>query len=192
MLILNTKSPSQERACTSNSGLTLVDLMIATTIMVIGVLGTVGTLQTTSALSQSTRETTVAYQAARAMLEDLQSQPFQTTFRRYNADETDDPVGAVDPSPGEAFQVTGMTLQALDADGFAGQIFLPVDELGVLREDLEDASFGMPRDLNGDGVIDGANRNDDHILLPIRVRVEWNGNTGDRFIEFNTILCQRE
>ncbi len=170
----------------------MVDLMVGVTVMVIGVLGTVGTLQTTSALNQSTHETTIAYQAARAMLEDLQAQPFENVFRRYNEDDTDDPVGAVEPNPGEAFQVAGLNIQALDADGISGRLLFPVDEFGVMREDIDDPSFGMPRDLNGDGVIDGANRIDDHILLPVRVRVEWTGKTGDRFVEFSTILCRRE
>jgi hypothetical protein len=126
------------------------------------------------------------------MLEDLQSQPFENAFRRYNSDPADDPVGATIPNPGEAFAVAGLNLQALDADGISGRILFPVDELGILREDFEEPTFGMPRDLNGDGVIDGDNRIDDHILLPVRVRVEWNGNTGDRFVEFHTVLCRRE
>lgn len=43
----------------------------------------------------------------------------------------------------------------------------------VLREDLADAPFGLPLDLNGDGVVDDQPRDDDYLLLPVRLYVYW-------------------
>lgn len=190
--VLHLQSPRGLRVRSRQAGLTLIDLMIATTIMVIAVLATVGTIQTTSALGESTRETTVAYQAARSMVEDLQSQPFENLFRRHNEDADDDPAFGVLPNPGPDFAVDGMDVQAGDADGAAGRLIFPVDDDGILREDFDDPTFGLPMDLNGDGIIDGDNRIDDHIRLPVHVRVEWTGNTGDRFVEFQTVLYRRD
>ena len=191
MLLLRRNQSPAAHGLSSKTGLTLIDLVIATTVMVIGALGAVGTIQTTTALSQSTRETTTGYQACRAMLESLQAEPFDNVFRRFNSDEADDPIGSLLPAPGDGFQVAGMNLQALDADGLVGRMFFPMDDFGVLREDINDPSLGMPRDLNGDGIIDGDNRINDYILLPVRVRAEWSGNTGDRFVEFTTLLSKR-
>lgn len=185
-LLQTRRFPASQRA-----GLTLVDLMIGSVVMIIAVLATIGTIQTTSALGESTRETTIAYQATRAMVEELQAQPFEDLFRRYNSDDTDNPLLGTLPSPGDTFAVDGMDLQATDLDGFAGQLRFPVDEFGVLREDLVAPEFGLPMDLNGDGIIDGDNRIDDHIRLPLRVRVDWTGNAGDRFTEFSTVLFRR-
>jgi hypothetical protein len=60
-----------------------------------------------------------------------------------------------------------------------------------LREDVVDAALGMPRDLSGDGVVDGLNHAGDYSILPVRVRVEWSGARGDETFELETILCRR-
>jgi hypothetical protein len=41
--------------------------------------------------------------------------------------------------------------------------------LAVLREDADLPAFGLPFDLNGDGVIDGSARNADYRALPLTV-----------------------
>ena len=53
---------------------------------------------------------------------------------------------------------------------------------------MKDASLGMPRDLNGDGVIDSEDHAGDYVLLPVKVRVNWRGITGDRSFEVCTVL----
>jgi hypothetical protein len=58
-----------------------------------------------------------------------------------------------------------------------------------LREDVVDAGLGMPRDLDGDGVIDGADHEANYTLLPIRVRVQWRGVSGVRTFDLETVLC---
>ena len=46
----------------------------------------------------------------------------------------------------------------------------------------------MPRDLNGDGVIDKENHAKDFLVLPVKVRVRWRGVTGDRTIVMCSLL----
>ncbi len=43
----------------------------------------------------------------------------------------------------------------------------------VLREDVPLAAFGLPTDLNGDGVIDDATHDADYRVLPLVVTVRW-------------------
>lgn len=49
-----------------------------------------------------------------------------------------------------------------------------------LREDTVDPNLGMPRDLNGDGVIDGLNHASDYVILPVRIEVKWSESGADR------------
>jgi len=58
----------------------------------------------------------------------------------------------------------------------------------VLREDIEDPLLGLPRDLNGDGIIDSENHAKDFVVLPVRVRVRWRGVTGIRTVEVCSLL----
>jgi hypothetical protein len=73
-----------------------------------------------------------------------------------------------------------------------GRIIFPESiDTGELREDIEDEALGMPRDLNGDGEIDAVNHAKDYLLLPVRIRVEWSGLTGDRSYELYTVLLNK-
>jgi len=57
-----------------------------------------------------------------------------------------------------------------------------------LREDLVDASLGMPRDLDGDNVIDDENHALDYLVLPVRVELEWQSASGLRRFSVTTQL----
>ena len=57
-----------------------------------------------------------------------------------------------------------------------------------LREDVVDERTGMPRDLNGNNVIDTANHSSDYLILPVRVKIEWKGSSGARRFEIDTQL----
>lgn len=43
----------------------------------------------------------------------------------------------------------------------------------ALRENIVAPRYGLPRDLNGDGVIDSNSRNQDYTALPVVVRLRW-------------------
>jgi hypothetical protein len=126
------------------------------------------------------------------MLETLRGLPVGGVFADFNADAGDDP-GGVGTSPGSGFAVQGLDAQAGDPDGFVGRVIFPVTvgDPGVLAEDHVDAGFGMPMDLNSDGVIDKADHAGNYRLLPVRVRVEWSGPAGDRFVELDSLLSVR-
>lgn len=167
--------------------MTVVELVVGMVILIIAVGGTLGVVSSFVTLEQSSRETTLAYLEAQRVVERLQSQPFDEVFARFNATQADDPAG---DSPGELFDVAGLNVRAGDADGSVGQIIFPTDPAddSALREDLQDAALGMPRDLNADGVLDNDDRAGDYEVLPVRVRVEWRGRSGNRFVELHTVL----
>jgi len=58
-----------------------------------------------------------------------------------------------------------------------------------LREDFEDKSLGMPRDLSGDYLIDDEDHGEDYVRLPVCVRVTWQGPSGPRVFEVHSILA---
>lgn len=170
------------------AGLSLVELLIAFTVIMVALGGTLGAITSTASVGGTNRESTVAYQAARQMLERLRDEDFRLVFARYNADASDDPVGG---APGMHFAVPGLDLQAGDADGFAGRVLF-ANAGPELFEDTDAPAFDLPLDLNADGVIDGDNHVGDAVILPVRVRVEWSGQSGDRVVEYGILLGRRD
>ncbi len=125
------------------------------------------------------REKAIAAEAARSKLEEMRNHPFSQVFALYNDNPADDPGGA-GTAPGSCFSVTD--LMPPGAGACTGRITFP-SEKSELRENVVDDNFGTPRDLNGDGAVDGENHGDDCIILPIRVTIEWtpgNGKGGRR------------
>jgi prepilin-type N-terminal cleavage/methylation domain-containing protein len=177
----------------SRCGFSLVELLVAATLIVVALTGIAGSMLSSMALNRVNRDTALAQQAACRALEELRSVPFEEAFFVYNTTQGDNPGGSV-PERGPNFAVPGLAALASDADGLVGQIEFPVvDPFGIdeLREDVEDEGLGMPRDLNGDLLIDGLDHSEDRLLLPVRVRLEWRGVTGTRQLEMETMLCAR-
>jgi len=163
--------------------------MFSITVLIVAVSGMAGAMLSSMRLDRVNSETTTAHEAARRVMEEVRSQDFATVFTLYNADPDDDPGGS-GTAPGASFAAGALRPQANDVDGFAGQILFP--SVGnQIREDVVDAGWGMPRDLNVDGVIDGLDHTGDYRMLPVRVRVQWRGVSGPRTLDLETILCPR-
>ncbi len=175
-------TPRADRA-----GLTMLELMVTMVVLLFAVGGTLGSLSSFVVLGDSARETTVATQAAKDMLEQLRTETFGEVFARYNDSAADDPGGV---SPGADFAVLGLDPRRDDADGLCGEILFPVDDAAptVLREDLDANEFGLPRDLDGDQVTDANDRSGDYQLLPVVVRIRWRGASGNRQLQLATVL----
>jgi hypothetical protein len=140
---------------------------------------------------RSVRERSVALGALESTIERLRSEPFGTLFARYNRTANDDPGGA-GTGPGPHFEVLGLDPAADDEDGMAGEILFPVSDVpgdaGVLREDLPNARFGLPYDLDYDGDIASDSVASSYRLLPVLVRVRWRGEKGAQQVEVATWL----
>jgi type II secretory pathway pseudopilin PulG len=177
------------------SGFALIELVIAGSVLMIGALALVKTFAVAREVGRSNRETAIAAEVARGVLEQLESfEQHSALFALHNASPDDDPTGfvAVTGFTGSGFDVPALDAVEGDLDGLVGEVVFPVEPVtGALREDLVLPELGMPRDLNGDLVIDGADRSSDYILLPVLVRLRWESAGHVHSHEVRTILSPR-
>jgi hypothetical protein len=164
--------------------------MIGISVLLVGVLGFSRTLVGASKSAQKTREMERATQTARQMIERIEAEAFADRFRSFNGDAADDP-GVAGTAPGANFAVQGLSALPGDPDGKPGEIIFPVQNgaPAILREDADMPSLGMPRDLNGDGIVDAANHATNYKLLPVIVRVRWRSANGPGQFELKTMLA---
>jgi hypothetical protein len=167
-----------------------LEVLFAMVVLTIGLAGYARTVATAMMAVRSSHEATLASEAGRQCVESLRAQTFKDVFRLYNSTAADDP--GPGPAPGNNFAVLGLEARTGDADGMPGEILFPTQSVaGVLqlREDLGNAKLDMPRDLNGDAVIDAADHAGNYEKLPVLVRVRWRGVGGPGSVEFQTTLA---
>ncbi len=158
----------------------------------IAVTGIASVITTSITLVTLNREISVAMEAGRRFAEQMPaSVPFENIFAAYNYDPSDDPVGCT--CPGSVFSVQGLELGGGQGGLAVGEVFFPADPLDPtsLREDSADPELGLPRDLDGDGQVDGVDHSGDYRLLPVSIRMSWIGVTGPRVVEYRTLLTRR-
>lgn len=171
-------------------GFSLVEVLISTVVIAVALLASAGTLGTTLRLSRVVSERDVAQRAATAVLQDVASVEFAKVLASYDADPSNDPGGA-GKAPGAKFAVAGLNPPAGVNPDAVGEVVFPLAGTAV-REDLVLPELGMPRDLNGDGRIDGADHAADCRLLPVLVRVRWQGVEGKHAsLSLTRLLCER-
>ena len=155
-------------------------------VMIIGVSALASTVVTGSALNQVSHETEIARKAIQTQIDAMRSATFGEVFALYNGVGGDDPGGA-NTAPGRNFAVLGLNPLPGAAGGVAGQVTFP--SVGPqLFENAADTTVGMPRDLNLDGAVDALDHAGDYMILPVRVRVQWQGASGPRTVELQTQL----
>ena len=165
------------------TGLGLIEILIASTILSIALLGLLGVVGQSMRLDAVNRETALASGAARMQFEKIRSVPLMYSFARFNASGADDPLG---PDTAEGPRLVLESSQY--GLGLEGEVFFPVSEAGELREDLNIPEMGMPCDLNGDGTIDDLDHRDDYLILPVTVRLWWQGRSGAREVSLSGVL----
>ena len=172
----------------------MIELAVAVMVFTVGFGAISTTVATTTSLSRANQENAVALEAAQSVLDQMQTEDFEEIFVRYNRTVLDDPVGVL--SPGAFFAVPGLNVRFGDPDGFVGEISFHGDGERLIEDVtalqlLNDVELGMPRDLNNDGVIDGADHSTDYNVLPVRIRLEWIGAAGEQSLEFVSVLTRR-
>ncbi len=180
------------RGTRSEGGFSLLEVTIAISVLTLALVGATGSILAGNRLQRVNRESAVAEDAVRQVLESMRGAALATTFARFNATAADNPAGVV--SPGATFAVEGLREPPENAGAPVGTIVFPaILDGGVLelREDFVDAELGMPADLNGDGAIDGADHSGDYRVLPVRVQVQWFGVSGTRTLAVETVLWNR-
>jgi prepilin-type N-terminal cleavage/methylation domain-containing protein len=180
------------RAARPRAGFSLLEIMIAISVLTLAVVGATGSILAGNRMQRVNRESAVAEDAVRQVLESMRGSVLATTFARFNATTADDPAGVV--SPGATFAVEGLSAPPENPGAPVGTIVFPAVDVGgvwELHEDVVDAELGMPADLDGDGAIDGEDHSDDYRILPVRVQVQWSGVSGTRTLTVETVLWNR-
>jgi type II secretory pathway pseudopilin PulG len=171
---------THRKSC-GESGFTLIQVVLATAVLTIAALSLTVVQISSLSLTASNRETAEARHVARQILEDLRSETVSEVYARYNSIPTDDPEGD-GTGPGDTLTVP------TDCGTMTASIEFPGNTGAVLREDAVDAELGMPRDLDGDGTVDTDDHAGDYLVLPVRVRVTWDGVSGSRSYTICTVL----
>lgn len=172
------------------NGMTLIEMAAATTILIVGVVALASVVLSADRLQRTTKERTVAYNAVRAVIEEMRQTEFAQVHAIYNDDENDDPDGP-GTARGPSFEVDG--LHGVDGRP-VGRIEFPDESFDggfVLREDIRDEALGMPDglDLDGDGEINGAVET--YVILPVRIILEWREGTSSVTMRSHTFLTER-
>ena len=190
-LAIGRRARSLGRGKGARRGSSLVELLVAVAVVLVGLLAFTRALTESLALGRANRQTALATAAAQAAIERLQAADAGRAFALYNDEPDDDPDGS-GTAPGSRFAATGLVPLAADG-GQAGRIFFPVTAgaPGVLREDLVDTRLRTPLDLDLDGNVDAADKSATYRLLPVRVRVAWQDGRATRELEVATILGAR-
>jgi len=161
--------------------------MVAVAILTVCVSLLSSTISSTVAHTAVRRERTLALVAAKNVLEDMHKADFGQLFALYNHEPADDPQGE-STAPGPHFEVPGLTARAGDSDGFVGEIVFSTPAPPLL-ENAQDSRLGLPRDLDGDHVVDGEDHSTDYIVLPVSLRLEWASRAGDGVLELTTMFA---
>lgn len=197
-------------------GTTLIELMVVMSVMLVAVSIFYQMVISTNRLRVLNHENAVAVEAARAVIEQLRNEDFADVWKLYNPDPSDDPGGA-GSAPGHRFEVADLEPLDSALDGCVGEIVFPSELVEIsggagagklvgslvggggvlgavsvsqwqLREDFVDDELGMPRDLDGDSVVDDANHARNYLILPVRIRLEWEGVFGPRTLDLYTMI----
>ncbi len=170
-------------------GFSLLEILLTLVIFGITMAGLTSSQLASLALSRSNRELSSATAAAQAVLEALRDEDdFAQVYARWNGSTGDDPLGGL--VPGNAFDVVGLEPQPDDPDGRVGEVLFPGDGF-VLLENAQDRGLGLPRDLDLDGNIDGTDKAASYRVLPVLVRVRWNGPAGRQQVQLTGTLTRR-
>ncbi len=178
--------------------MTFVELSVAMVIFVVATGMLLQLIASGKGLRETARQESLATSAAQNVLERMRSMSFRDVVRSYDPDVMNDP-GGPGTAPGPTFSVEGLTPLASAVGGVVGEILLPVVNVGTevapswqVRENLGDALLGMPRDLNGDAIIGSADCSTDYTILPVLVRMRWQGRFGPRELRFFSALTEMQ
>lgn len=159
-------------------GFTLIELAIATSILMIGIVSVLSASSQMHALRQVNRERTLAQNAVRSISERIHaaSQGFSDDPTTWGAEllALYGPGG----TSGDTFEVLGLA-EAEEGEP-VGRIVIVTDERSTDAELGRD--LGMPRDLNGDGDASDADVSASARILPVTLTLRWRGENGQQIL----------
>lgn len=170
-------------------GFTLLELVMAISLFSVVAAAMMACFSRCSTSDTFSNENITARSAATRIMDsirDYASSSFEDTFAYYNSHPYDDPDG-YGTAAGGVF-----TVEELNSPGVTASAQVQFPELeGHLREDFDDPELGLPRDLNGDGIISDVPVDATYNLLPVRVVITWNGIGGQRTYSVVTVITRK-
>ncbi len=163
-----------------SSGFSLLELVCALTILVVGALALMATFLSTMRLADESRELAVLTASCRNMIEALKSEPFKTLPQNFGPSTVksnfwSEPSGAVCFSAPSQTEVSG-TIEFFNNEG-------------QIPSSFADLAGGF--DLNGNGSVDSTPVTD-YKVLPGRIVATLNGKNGQRSVTLDFILTPCE
>jgi hypothetical protein len=160
----------------ARGGFTLLEIAITIVILILAIASTSAATISLTAMRRLNRERSVAHNAASGLAERVlaigRSEIGMPGSWARNVVETLCSPGSV----GTAFDVG--ELEPLDGLAHVGSITFITDET---RTDADlGVQLGMPRDLDGNGFVDGTNVLGTARLLPVVIELRWQGIRGEQ------------
>ena len=172
--------------------MTLIELVLVLGILAMAFGMLTSTIVANARQRSVNRESSIAADGARDLFELILNEDHEDVYALFNADPADDPGGA-GTAPGNRFALEGLSPLPTSPGGTVGEIIMPalspIQGEWELREDFVDDDLGMPRDLNGDSMVDDLDHADDYLVLPIRVELVWRGRYGARRMSVSMMLA---
>ena len=158
----------------ARKGFTLLEVTLAMSVLVIAMMAVSATALRAHALRRENHDRSVAENAVRMIAERIQS--VARIARSDPAGWAQNVVAALNPGGqiGNTFALPELT--PLDGAASVGSISVITNETAT--DDALKAELGMPRDLDGDGVVASADVGHTARLLPVIVRARWKGVSG--------------
>jgi hypothetical protein len=171
-------------------GVALFDVLVSVSVLSIAILGLLTTIPGTANLEANIAARERVFTYLSQTWEELYSSSVHDGFARYNDLDDDDPEGP-GTAIGSSFDVP--EYEPVEPGGRVARIEFPpyvVDsDAGVLVDETRvDKGLGMPRDLNGDGVLSPTVPLEEIRILPARIVMEWRGAGGRQRVEAIVIL----
>jgi hypothetical protein len=171
----------------SRSGFSLLDVCFSMALLVVALGVLIGSTFRALELDQANASLALANQALRGLCEEMQAMPIDEVLDSYFVEEDEQ-------EETRATKLARLTLRdplLVGPDGVApvARARFPLEDGGrALREDLEAPELGLPRDLDGDGEIDGEDHRDDFRVLPVLLELDWVGPAGPQSVRMSTVL----
>lgn len=178
-------SGDEARMRRSQRGFTLIEVLISATVLVVAILGFVASAFASHGLSRTAEDRRIAVETLDRFVERVRADPDWAGL--YNRLRPLSSESAKDKNL--TWLGTDLSLQTWPANSYYAD-FIPPTTLGTvtflvqvpvktaggvpsLREDENAPRYGLPRDLNGDALIDDDARAADNRVLPVVARIRW-------------------
>jgi type II secretory pathway pseudopilin PulG len=166
--------PGLPRSQRSQSGFSLVEVMVLIIILGLGMLALTSTSLSVHSLQSADSERRLANDGLDSVTEDIRQSSSMLIDAELGWVNSLNALYGPGGTPGDTFDIEGLTLQ--DGDASIGSITIVTDE--TLTDAELGVEIGMPKDLDNDGEIDNNNVTDTARILPVIVRTAWTGSAG--------------